>query len=217
MQLLDFELFLPTPIDYLRRYFQQSSILLDHSQDEPLPEMLYIHEPSMESFMIPKYSLLLFAKAASVLDQAVLDYYSLKFPASVLAAAVFAVAIQHCTLSPNFGNATFFNRDPNGQEYRYPTHINDEETFKKLMLLSTGFNTESLTECMLFLQPYQPSDIVETLKDEHRIDCIQRWSMESTPFRLEEDQLSNDIDELFYGNFYLIPETIVAQRVTIMH
>ena len=85
----DFDIFLPTPIDFLRRYFQQSTLHMDLGAGEPIPAVLRVDNKSSSSYLVSKYCPVRFAEAASVLDRAVLDIGSLKFKNSVLAAAVF--------------------------------------------------------------------------------------------------------------------------------
>lgn len=82
---------LPTPLDFLRHAFQYAALFEGNSVNNPLPEMLYDcrKEKGFVTVLHQKYDTMLFAQAASMLDRIVVDYDSLSFPGSQLAAAVF--------------------------------------------------------------------------------------------------------------------------------
>ena len=192
---MNFKYLLPTPLDFLKRYFQQSASFVDTSLSPPFPSMLYIHQKiNWESFFTPKYNMVAFSRAVSVLDQAVMDKESMEYPASILAASVFLRAMTYWVID----TCQTIKLTPRCREIDCQTHKNCK--YEQVLLVCTGYSSDALGKCCTFLEHYTPIDLDATLDHPYWIDCIQSWAMDNKPLRLEEHQFNNDIDVSFYGN-----------------
>ena len=90
LKMMSWNVMLPTCIDFLLRYFQYASFC-SPIEIRPLSSYLIASNVvvSDEQVLVRRFDPMCFAKAASMLDQAVSDYDSLKFSNSILAASAF--------------------------------------------------------------------------------------------------------------------------------
>jgi hypothetical protein len=193
-QRLDFDLILPTPDDFLKRYLQFGSIVLDQRQDQSVPDFIieYRNEPYSNTIAHPKFSAMLYAKASNIIDYAVMDYQSLEFSPSILAAGVFFKAMQTVCIDLN--------------KWAILSKSKDDTVSKEELLLFhvTGYRLDQIKNCLKFLEPYSMSDLSNVFNDVGVLDLIQKWDHEGRPFRLEEDQLVGTMKNSDYGNFLLM-------------
>ena len=92
MNAMDWNLCIPTALDFLHHSFQFATIAC--------PDLFYTSDFPIEkggqcSLMNRRYSRELFFKGASILDKCVMDYQHLEFVSSLLAAAVFYKVIMN--------------------------------------------------------------------------------------------------------------------------
>lgn len=123
---------------------------------------------------------MLFAKACSVLDDAVMDGASMEFSASVLAAAVFWKV--------------------------YPLSATMEAS-EKILLECTGYTLSQLSACLEFLEPYKVADMNALLNDDFLLQMLHNPEIidtyEGKVFRLEEHQLQTHMQIEDYGTLIL--------------
>ncbi len=91
MKLMDWNVMLPTPLDFLRHSFQFAALFEGSLYNSDLPDMLFDsrYERGADTVLHQKYDTMMFAQAAAIIDRAVMDYHSLNFLGSQIAAAVF--------------------------------------------------------------------------------------------------------------------------------
>lgn len=91
MKLMNWNVMLPTPLDFLRHSLQFAAISEGVPDECCLPEGIPnpCEERGADTILHQKYSTMMFARAAAILDRAAMDYYSLNFLGSQIAAAVF--------------------------------------------------------------------------------------------------------------------------------
>ncbi len=157
---------LPTAIDFLRHSFQFAALYTQSEDMTPLPEMLYEsrEEQGNDTVLHQRFDTMLFAQACSILDRAVIDYQSIEFLGSQLAAGVFWKTY--------------------GLE-------NPVEIREKILAVATGYSLDQLKDCLEFLEPYGSptfAEYTEILQGEVMVEVIQKHAVDMQYFRLEEHQ-----------------------------
>lgn len=164
--MLNWDVILPTSFDFLRHNLQYAALYSGQVSYARLPSMLYEsrEERSAKTVMHQRYDTLVFARAAAILDQAMLDYDSLAIVGSVLAAAVFWLV------------------------YLENGSVADSE---KILIITSGYQRAALSAALDFLQPYSlytEQDVLKSLDTEEMTNLVQTCTVDSMHFRLEEHQ-----------------------------
>jgi hypothetical protein len=91
MKLMNWNVMLPSPLDFLRHSLQFAALLEGIPKECYLPEGIPnpLEDRGADTVLHQKYDTMMFACAAAILDRAAMDYYSLSFLGSQIAAAVF--------------------------------------------------------------------------------------------------------------------------------
>jgi hypothetical protein len=174
MKTMKWDVMIPTVIDFLEHAFQFAAIATGQAINFPLPENIrdYRDDPSANTILHQKYDTLLFVRAASIADKAVMDYHSLKYAPSEIAAAVFwRVYSEFC------------------------------ETSDLLLEQATGYKVSALQSCLEFLDPFMECDIYQILQEPLMIEAYQKWQLVDKDFRLEQDQIPFSMRPIDYGIF----------------
>ncbi|KAJ3325913.1 hypothetical protein HDV06_002298 [Boothiomyces sp. JEL0866] len=183
MMNMDWNILLPTAQDFLKHAYQFATVADRKRQPNELPGAEEIPMGLFDSnavqtnstFFHPRYNSVLFAKACTLLDKAIMDSKSCDFLSSELAAAVFWRS--------------------------YPKSETKDQS-EYILLACTGYELEQLSNCLEFLQAYHMSDITEIINSEFVTSMIAHNSeKEETQFRIEDHQLplnmeSSDFDKI---------------------
>jgi hypothetical protein len=168
-----------------------------------LPDLLYDsrQEYSSTSSMHQRYDTMLFAKAASILDQAVMDYESLNFSSSILAAAVFWKVLKDIPIEHWDPESTQLLYGIDKEKKLSPEDTKERKCFAKniLLIVSTGYHFSDIENCCKFLDNYEYCEIERILESRNMIELIQKFQTEGRDFRLEEDQIPCSLDPAKYG------------------
>lgn len=169
-------IFVPIPIDFLRHSFHFAALKEDIQQFEPFPDGFYnsMEEDVNSTVMHQKYNTTLFLKAVSLLDDALLDFDSLNFAGSKLAAGVFWKT--------------------------YPMDQKDNQQKELLLKIATGYCINQLEDVLEFLEPYSFSveDLYAVLSGEFLSEILGNAQMLGFCYRLEELQTpSNMLDSKY--------------------
>jgi hypothetical protein len=99
---MKWDVFLPLAIDFLRHSFQYAAMYEGKFSEERLEAPLYDsrNERGRNTVLHQKFDTMLFAQASSILDKAILDYHSLNFLGSQLAAAAFWMVCSNISSKP---------------------------------------------------------------------------------------------------------------------
>lgn len=91
MKLMNGNVILPTPLDFLRHNLQYAALWEEVPEKGVLPEGIPnpLEDRGANTVFHQKYDTMMFARGAAILDRAAMDYHSLNFLGSQIAAAVF--------------------------------------------------------------------------------------------------------------------------------
>ncbi|KAJ3369935.1 hypothetical protein HDU91_006735 [Kappamyces sp. JEL0680] len=201
MKLMKWNVMLPTSIDFLRHSLQFAMLFEGKTCSERLSAPLYDSrdERGNDTVFHQKFDTLLFAQAAAILDKAAIDYHSLPFLGSQLAAAAFWMVYPKDGSSGACWQLTL--------EYQ-----------EQLLLAATGYSLDQLGECFQFLDNYfsSPEDVYSILDCEMMQEVIQKHASEDIDFKLEEHQIPCLMSAADYGTreSKLTLDNVLAERAT---
>ena len=180
---MNWDIFLPTPIDFLNHAFQFAAI---HDEEpeflEDVPAEFYNSREaellSSQSALHPKFDIMLFIRAATILDNAVLDFESTSFTGSELASGIFWIV--------------------------YPHERGLDKEREHLLTVATGYNSTQLARVLNFLEDYRAcrsQDIHQVLSSTSVTTLLQEFKQREEHFRIEDDQTppiltEEDYDEI---------------------
>jgi hypothetical protein len=178
MKTMKWDVMIPTAIDFLEHAFQFAAFI-SNPQPLPFPENIpdLRDDPSANTILHQQYDTMLFARAASIVDKAVMDYHSLKFAPSEIAASAF---------------------------WRIYSETIDAVPSDELLVTATGYTLSSLQECLKFLEPFAECDIYQIFHEPIMIEAVQKWQLNEKDFRLEQDQIPFGMGPVDYGTGFLI-------------
>jgi hypothetical protein len=176
---LNWDVFLPTPIDFLKHAFHFAAIFEGEDQIPwgDVPPAFYnsrvAEKSSSNSVLHPRFEIMLFIRAATILDNAVLDFGSSSFTGSELASGIFYIVFPH-------------------------EHGTKRE---KLLAAVTGYTVSQLASVIEFLEPYRgcsSQKILEILNLDLVNDMRRNFGEGGEPYRIEEDQTPDIVAEGYY-------------------
>ncbi|KAJ2995978.1 hypothetical protein HDV02_000264 [Globomyces sp. JEL0801] len=188
MKIMNWDLLLPTPLDFLQHALQFATFVEPPTYYEDLPNELVESRDRCTTIQHQRYCTMQFSHAVTILDQSVLDYRSLSFPPSVLAATAFYKHISTHTLSV---------------------------PVEKLLLTATGYTVNDLSDCLQFMEVYHPENVEEILTTECMQKTIKNYSsflnenLLDQDFKLQQHQITSlrsvkEYDELLQRNAQLL-------------
>ncbi|KAL2914947.1 G1/S-specific cyclin-E1 [Polyrhizophydium stewartii] len=178
---LEFECILPTCIDFLRALFQLAVLAEPRSRDGVgragdvvIDDISVAQQPQGMSVLDRNFNPLLFAEAASLLDQAVCQEWSLGFTHYTLAATAFHVAFERALASRgSSGDAESFWPDGG---------------LARLFETVTGCELCDIQECLAAMERQRIEDVVANM-GERMADLIVEANARGDAFDLIEHQI----------------------------
>jgi hypothetical protein len=178
MKTMKWDVMIPTVIDFLEHAFQFATIASGNAISYPFPDIIrdYRDDPSANTIIHQKYDTVFFARAASIADKAVMDYHSMKYSPSEIAASIF---------------------------WRVYSESSKEPISELLLMQATGYKLSALQSCIGFLNSYVECNVCQILQDPFMIEAYQKWLEADKEFRLEQDQMPFFMKSFEFGNKYL--------------